>query len=117
MGQSYKSVKKNFIIVVILVMTIISLIGATIERYFEEMLVSDYRKESLEVSSHMAKAIDEHLTSKIKELEFLAGVVVEKVGDDSTFEFDILNQDLSLEIFNALYLAKADGTVRSTHGI
>lgn len=62
MGQSYKSVKKNFIIVVILVMTIISLIGATIERYFEEMLVSDYRKESLEVSSHMAKAIDEHLT-------------------------------------------------------
>ena len=85
MGQSYKSVKKNFIIVVILVMTIISLIGATIERYFEEMLVSDYRKESLEVSSHMAKAIDEHLTSKIKELEFLAGVVVEKVGDDSTF--------------------------------
>lgn len=112
MGQSYKSVKKNFIIVVILVMTIISLIGATIERYFEEMLVSDYRKESLEVSSHMAKAIDEHLTSKIKELEFLAGVVVEKVGDDSTFEFDILNQDLSSEIFNALYLAKADGTVR-----
>ena len=103
MGQSYKSVKKNFIIVVILVMTIISLIGATIERYFEEMLVSDYRKESLEVSSHMAKAIDEHLTSKIKELEFLAGVVVEKVGDDSTFEFDILNQDLSSEIFNALY--------------
>ena len=74
-------------------MTIISLIGATIERYFEEMLVSDYRKESLEVSSHMAKVIDEHLTSKIKELEFLAGVVVEKVGDDSTFEFDILNQD------------------------
>ena len=62
MGQSYKSVKKNFIIVVILVMTIISLIGATIERYFEEMLVSDYRKESLEVSSHMAKAIDEHIT-------------------------------------------------------
>ncbi len=117
MGQSYKSVKKNFIIVVILVMTIISLIGATIERYFEEMLVSDYRKESLEVSSHMAKAIDEHLTSKIKELEFLAGVVVEKVGDDSTFEFDILNQDLSSEIFNALYLAKADGTVRSTDGI
>ena len=114
MGQSYKSVKKNFIIVVILVMTIISLIGATIERYFEEMLVSDYRKESLEVSSHMAKAIDEHLTSKIKELEFLAGIVVEKVGDDSTFEFDILNQDLSSEIFNALYLAKADGTVRST---
>ena len=105
MGQSYKSVKKNFIIVVILVMTIISLIGATIERYFEEMLVSDYRKESLEVSNHMAKAIDEHLTSKIKELEFLAGVVVEKVGDDSTFEFDILNQDLSSEIFNALYLA------------
>ena len=101
MGQSYKSVKKNFIIVVILVMTIISLIGATIERYFEEMLVSDYRKESLEVSNHMAKAIDEHLTSKIKELEFLAGVVVEKVGDDSTFEFDILNQDLSSEIFKS----------------
>lgn len=117
MSRKCKVLEREFIIVVILVSGMITLIGIGIGQYIEGKILQDYQQESLEASSYMAKSVDEHLTSKIKELEFLANVIAKKTGDSLTFDFDILNQGLESDIFDTLYLAKPDGSIKSTDGL
>ncbi len=117
MSRKFKVLEQKFIIVVIFIIGIITSMGIGVEQYIQGRILQNYREESLEISSHMAKSIDEHLTLKIKELEFLANSIAEKMKDSLTFDFDILNQGLESDVFDTLYLAKPDGSIKSTDGL
>ncbi len=117
MSQSHRSIKQNSTTVVILIIAMIVLAGIIVENFLEEQIINESRDESLEVSSHMAKAISDQLNIKVKELDFLANVIVDNLGEEATLRFNMLNHEIKSDLFDGLYLAKPNGVVCSSQGI
>lgn len=117
MSQSHRSSKQNSTTVVLLITVMILLVGVIVENFLEEQIINEARDESLEVSSHMAKAISDQLNIKVKELDFLANVIVDNLGEEATLRFNMLNHEIKSDLFDELYLAKPNGLVCSSEGI
>ncbi|WP_235069714.1 EAL domain-containing protein [Turicibacter sp. TJ11] len=117
MIKGHRSIKQNSITFIIFIIVMIGLTGMMIENFLEQNIINRSRDESLEVSSHMAKAISDQLNVSVKELEFLANVIADSLSEESTLALNIWNDEIKSDFFDELYLAKPNGVVYSSEGI
>ena len=106
MIKGHRSSKQNSITFIIFVIFMIGLTGLMIQNFLEQNIINRSRDESLEVSSHMAKAISDQLNVNVKELEFLANVIVDSLSEESMLTLDLWNDEIKSDLFDELYLAK-----------